>query len=143
MIEVPRACLIADQIAELVDFMSFGTNDLTQLTYGFSRDDMGEFIPAYQEKGVLHFDPFKQLDEQGVGEFVRMTVRKAGRARVQFGVCGEHAGDPASVAFFEKAGVHYVSCSPYRVPIARVAAAQAHIKATQWQEPIRKLLGYH
>lgn len=131
MIEVPRACVTADQIAQEAEFFSFGTNDLTQMTFGFSRDDVGKFLPEYLEKGILEHDPFKTLDYEGVGELVKMGTQKGKAARpdLKVGVCGEHGGDPRSIEFFHKAGVDYVSCSPYRVPIARLAAAQAAVKA--------------
>ncbi len=127
MIEVPRAAVVADQIAEVAEFFSFGTNDLTQMTYGFSRDDSGKFLEAYVALGVLPNDPFETLDRDGVGGLVRMAVEK-GRAKnpkLKVGVCGEHGGDPASVEFFHGVGLDYVSCSPYRVPVARLAAARA------------------
>jgi pyruvate,orthophosphate dikinase len=127
MIEVPRAALTADAIAAHADFFSFGTNDLTQMTYGFSRDDAGSFLPAYIEQGVLAGDPFASLDQAGVGALVAMACAKgrAASAHLHLGVCGEHGGDPRSIAFFHQAGLDYVSCSPYRVPIARLAAARA------------------
>ncbi|MEF9919171.1 MAG: putative PEP-binding protein, partial [Eubacterium sp.] len=131
MMEIPRATLIADEIAETVEFFSFGTNDLTQMTYGFSRDDAGKFIGDYKEKGILPNDPFQSIDVHGVGKLVEMGV-KLGRTTkpdLKIGVCGEHGGDPKSIYFFQKAGLNYVSCSPYRVPIARLAAAQAAIEA--------------
>ncbi len=130
MIEVPRACLTADEIATEAEFFSFGTNDLTQLTFGFSRDDSGKFLPAYIEKGILEKDPFATLDQTGVGELMKMCVKKGRSARkdLKIGICGEHGGDPASVEFCHRNGFDYVSCSPYRVPIARLAAAQAAIK---------------
>jgi len=127
MIEVPRAALVAGEIAAHADFFSFGTNDLTQMTYGFSRDDAGSFLPAYIEQGVLPGDPFASLDEAGVGALVTMACEKgrAANGHLHVGVCGEHGGDPRSVAFFHQAGLDYVSCSPFRVPIARLAAARA------------------
>jgi pyruvate,orthophosphate dikinase len=127
MIEVPRAALIADRIGRHCDFFSFGTNDLTQMTYGYSRDDIGRFLPQYLESGVLPFDPFARLDEEGVGQLVRMACERgrAARPHLHLGVCGEHGGDPDSVDFFDRVGLDYVSCSPYRVPIARLAAARA------------------
>jgi pyruvate, orthophosphate dikinase len=131
MIELPRACLLADQIAELADFFSFGTNDLTQTVFGLSRDDAGKFLPAYIEQGILARDPFVSIDIEGVGEMVRIACEK-GRAvkpDLKLGICGEHGGDPASIAFCEAVGLDYVSCSPYRVPIARLAAAQAALGA--------------
>ncbi len=127
MIELPRACIVADQIAHEAEFFSFGTNDLTQTTYGFSRDDINKFLPIYVERGILKSDPFATLDQEGVGELVRMAVEK-GRAtspKLKIGICGEHGGDPASVEFCDKVGLDYVSCSPYRVLTARLAAAQA------------------
>ena len=127
MIELPRACVVADRIAVHADFFSFGTNDLTQTAFGLSRDDAGRFLPAYIAEGVLPKDPFAELDAAGVGELVRMGVERGRSAKpdLKIGVCGEHGGDPASVRFFHGAGLDYVSCSPYRVPIARLAAAQA------------------
>ncbi|MBX2926481.1 MAG: pyruvate, phosphate dikinase [Saprospiraceae bacterium] len=130
MIETPRAAMVADNIARGAEFFSFGTNDLTQMTMGFSRDDSGKFLPIYLKRGMLESDPFKTLDQKGVGLLVDAAVKK-GRAtnpNLHLGICGEHGGDPASVAFFHKVGLDYVSCSPYRVPIARLAAAQAAIK---------------
>lgn len=130
MIEIPRACLIADKIAKEAEFFSFGTNDLTQMTYGYSRDDAGKFIKEYQDNKILTFDPFQQVDQEGVGELMKTAVRlgKQGNENIKLGICGEHGGDPSSIEFCHKIGVHYVSCSPYRVPIARLAAAQANIK---------------
>ncbi len=130
MIELPRAALVADEIATHADFFSFGTNDLTQTTLGISRDDAGRFLPAYVGQGVMEYDPFARIDIDGVGALVRMAVEKgrAVKAGIKLGVCGEHGGDPYSIAFFESVGLDYVSCSPYRVPIARLAAAQAAIK---------------
>ncbi|HYN21915.1 MAG TPA: putative PEP-binding protein, partial [Thermoanaerobaculia bacterium] len=130
MIEVPRAALVADRIALHADFFSFGTNDLTQMTYGYSRDDSGRFLPQYIESGVLKHDPFQTIDEEGVGQLVRMSCERgrAARQHLHLGVCGEHGGDPESIDFFERVGLDYVSCSPYRVPIARLAAARASLK---------------
>jgi pyruvate,orthophosphate dikinase len=130
MIEVPRAALIADRIARFADFFSFGTNDLTQMTYGYSRDDSGRFLPQYVEQGVLPHDPFQSLDQEGVGQLVRMSCERGREARpdLHLGVCGEHGGDPASIEFFDRVGLDYVSCSPYRVPVARLAAAKASLK---------------
>ena len=127
MIEVPRAALIADKIAAQADFFSFGTNDLTQMTYGYSRDDIGRFLPQYLESGVLPYDPFARLDDEGVGQLVRLACERGRRARadLHLGVCGEHGGDPDSIDFFDRVGLDYVSCSPYRVPIARLSAARA------------------
>jgi len=130
MIELPRASLIADEIAKEAEFFSFGTNDLTQTTYGFSRDDAGKFIGYYTENGILEKDPFQTLDQEGVGQLVKMGVVKGRKTRpnLKVGICGEHGGDPASVEFCFKTGLNYVSCSPYRVPIARLAAAHAKLK---------------
>jgi pyruvate,orthophosphate dikinase len=130
MIEVPRGAITADKIAEEAQFFSFGTNDLTQMTYGFSRDDSGFFLKDYQEKGIIDKDPFQVIDREGVGELVKMAVEKGRGARrdLKLGICGEHGGDPNSVEFCHVAGLDYVSCSPFRVPIARLAAAQAAIK---------------
>lgn len=130
MIEVPRACVTADEIAQSADFFSFGTNDLTQMTFGYSRDDAGKFISDYREVGILEQDPFQSIDQGGVGKMVEMAVRlgRGAKDHIHMGVCGEHGGDPASVEFFHKTGLDYVSCSPFRVPIARLAAAQAAIK---------------
>lgn len=130
MIEVPRAAITADQIAEVADFFSFGTNDLTQMTFGYSRDDAGKFLKIYKEKGILKTDPFAVLDQQGVGQLVKMGVEKgrATKPELKIGICGEHGGEPSSVKFCAHLGMNYVSCSPYRVPIARVAAAQAAIE---------------
>ncbi|MDQ7040704.1 MAG: pyruvate, phosphate dikinase [Rhodothermus sp.] len=136
MIEVPRAALIADQIAEVAEFFSFGTNDLTQLTFGYSRDDAGKFLPYYLEHKILQDDPFQTLDQEGVGQLVQMGTERgrATRPSLKVGICGEHGGDPASVAFCYEVGLDYVSCSPFRVPIARLAAAQAHLRAEARKE---------
>ncbi len=130
MIEVPRAALTADKIAEVADFFSFGTNDLTQMTFGYSRDDAPKFLKHYKEKGILKVDPFEVLDQEGVGQLVEMGVKKgrSTKPELKVGICGEHGGEPSSVKFCSKLGMNYVSCSPYRVPIARVAAAQAAIE---------------
>ena len=132
MIEIPRACLTADQVAESAEFFSFGTNDLTQMTFGYSRDDIGTFLPDYLEEKILEFDPFQKIDESGVGQLVEMAVQKGRQTRpnLKCGICGEHGGEPASVKFCVRTGLNYVSCSPYRVPIARLAAAQAAIEAS-------------
>jgi pyruvate,orthophosphate dikinase len=129
MIEVPRAALTADQIAQSAEFFSFGTNDLTQMTFGYSRDDAGKFLPIYIEKGILKNDPFQVLDQEGVGQLVEMAVKKGRKTRkkIKLGICGEHGGEPSSIEFCHRVGLDYVSCSPYRVPIARLAAAQANI----------------
>ena len=129
MIEIPRACLIADEIAQEADFFSFGTNDLTQMTFGYSRDDAGKFLNDYYERKIYEQDPFAKLDQVGVGQLVKMAAEKgrATRPNIKLGICGEHGGDPASIEFCHRVGLNYVSCSPYRVPIARLAAAQAAI----------------
>jgi pyruvate,orthophosphate dikinase len=131
MIETPRAALRADDIADEADFLSFGTNDLTQMVYGLSRDDAGRFIPDYVAQQVYHHDPFHTLDLEGVGEIMRIATERARshRPEISIGLCGEHGGDPESVRFCEESGFDYVSCSPFRVPIARLAAAQATIRA--------------
>ena len=130
MIEIPRAALTADLIAKEAEFFSFGTNDLTQMTFGYSRDDAGKFLPVYIEKGILKNDPFQILDQEGVGQVVRIGVEKGRSVKpdLKVGICGEHGGEPSSVMFCDSVGMDYVSCSPYRVPIARVAAAQANLK---------------
>jgi pyruvate,orthophosphate dikinase len=127
MIELPRAALTADAIAQSADFFSFGTNDLTQTVFGLSRDDAGKFLPHYVEAGILPKDPFVSLDIDGVGAMVRIAVEKGRKTKpdIKLGICGEHGGDPASIAFCESVGLDYVSCSPYRVPVAKLAAAQA------------------
>jgi pyruvate,orthophosphate dikinase len=131
MIELPRAALLAGQIAQAADFFSFGTNDLTQTTFGMSRDDAGRFLPDYVRQGILPTDPFQALDEEGVGELIALGTERGRRTRpgLKVGVCGEHGGDPASIAFCARVGLDYVSCSPYRVPIARLAAAHAELDA--------------
>ena len=130
MIEIPRAALLADKIAEEAQFFSFGTNDLTQMTYGFSRDDAGKFLESYYEKGIFESDPFARIDTEGVGELMRIASEKGRKTKkdLSLGICGEHGGDPSSIAFCDSLGFNYVSCSPFRVPIARLAAAQAAIK---------------
>ncbi|MDN6787025.1 pyruvate, phosphate dikinase [Lentilactobacillus parabuchneri] len=142
MMEIPRACLTADKVAEVSDFFSFGTNDLTQLTYGFSRDDVGSFMPEYIKKGILPADPFQTVDVDGVGELMKMAVEKGRFAKpnLPIGVCGEIGGDPKSIEFFEAIHVSYVSCSPYRVPIAKLAAAQAHIKLNKKKDVMANLV---
>jgi pyruvate,orthophosphate dikinase len=133
MIEVPRAALMADRIAEQAEFFSFGTNDLTQMTFGFSRDDVANFLLDYIEQGILEKDPFQSLDQDGVGQLVEIGVKK-GRSvkpRLKIGICGEHGGDPASIEFCHRVGMNYVSCSPYRVPIARLTAAKANIQGAE------------
>jgi pyruvate,orthophosphate dikinase len=130
MIEIPRACLVADEIAEHAEFFSFGTNDLTQMGFGFSRDDSAKFLKQYKEIGIIDRDPFQSLDQKGIGELIKIAIKKGRKAnpKLIIGICGEHGGDPSSVEFCHKAGLNYVSCSPFRVPIARIAAAQAAIK---------------
>jgi pyruvate,orthophosphate dikinase len=127
MIELPRAVLRAGEIAETAEFFSFGTNDLTQTCFGLSRDDAGSFLPAYQKAGIFEHDPFITIDRDGVGELMKIGVERGRRTRktLKLGICGEHGGDPASIRFCQEVGLDYVSCSPYRVPIARLAAAQA------------------
>jgi pyruvate,orthophosphate dikinase len=136
MIELPRAALTARAIAEAADFFSFGTNDLTQTTFGLSRDDAGNFLPRYVDAGILADDPFVTLDQEGVGELVALAAARGRETRpdLKLGICGEHGGDPASVGFCHRAGLDYVSCSPYRVPIARLAAAQAALETVENKE---------
>ena len=130
MIEIPRAALTADEIAKEADFFCFGTNDLTQMTFGFSRDDAGSFLNSYYDKKIYENDPFAKLDQKGVGKLMKMTVDlgRSANSSLHCGICGEHGGDPSSVEFCNEIGLDYVSCSPFRVPIARLAAAQAAIK---------------
>jgi len=130
MIEIPRAALTADKIASRAEYFSFGTNDLTQMTFGYSRDDIASFLPVYLEKKILSVDPFQVLDQNGVGQLVEMAVNKGRTVRPELkcGICGEHGGEPSSVKFCHKVGLNYVSCSPFRVPIARLAAAQAAVE---------------
>jgi pyruvate,orthophosphate dikinase len=131
MIEIPRACLMADKMAKTAQFFSFGTNDLTQMSFGFSRDDIGGFLHDYLEDNILEADPFQTIDQNGVGQLIQMAVSKgrSTRGELKIGICGEQGGDPASVEFCNRVGMNYVSCSPYRVPIARLAAAHASIGA--------------
>ena len=136
MIEIPRAALTADEIAKSAEFFSFGTNDLTQMTFGYSRDDAGKFLPTYLDKGILKNDPFQVLDQEGVGQLVETAVKKGRKTRkkIKLGICGEHGGEPSSIEFCHRVGLHYVSCSPYRVPIARLAAALAAIgNSRKWK----------
>jgi pyruvate,orthophosphate dikinase len=137
MIEIPRAALTADKIAETAEFFSFGTNDLTQMTFGFSRDDIKGFMPTYLKEKILPIDPFQTIDFNGVGELMKIGIQKGRDSRkakhgqhLKIGICGEHGGDPDSVVFCHKIGMDYVSCSPFRVPIARLAAAQAALGET-------------
>jgi pyruvate,orthophosphate dikinase len=131
MIELPRAALTADRVARVAEFFSFGTNDLTQTTFGLSRDDAGRFLPFYVEHGILPDDPFQTLDQDGVGKLIDLAVQlgRATNPRLKIGICGEHGGDPRSIEFFHRAGFNYVSCSPFRVPVARLAAARAALEA--------------
>jgi len=133
MIEIPRAAVTADEIAAEAEFFSFGTNDLTQMTYGFSRDDAGKFIKDYLREKILVEDPFKSVDQKGVGKLMKMAVElgRAGNKHLNIGICGEQGGDPETVKFCHRIGLNYVSCSPYRVPIARLAAAQAVVEESK------------
>ena len=130
MIEIPRAALVANQIAEVAEFFSFGTNDLTQMTFGFSRDDVNAIVKTYVDEKIIPADPFNSFDSEGVGELVQVGVSRgrSTRPELKCGVCGEHGGDPTAAEFFFKTGLNYVSCSPFRVPVARLAAAQAAIR---------------
>ena len=130
MIEIPRAALTADEIAKEADFFSFGTNDLTQMTFGFSRDDAAKFLGSYYDNKIYEQDPFAKLDQTGVGALVKIAVEKGKsiKSNLKLGICGEHGGDPSSVTFCHNIGLDYVSCSPFRVPLARLAAAQAQVK---------------
>jgi pyruvate,orthophosphate dikinase len=134
MVELPRACLVADQLAENAEFFSFGTNDLTQTTFGYSRDDAeGKFLLQYVDMGILPVNPFQTLDRDGVGRLVEIAVKEGRQTRpdLKVGICGEHGGDPDSIAFCNQVGLNYVSCSPFRVPVARLAAAQAVLATTE------------
>jgi len=130
MMETPRACLGAKRLAPAVEFMSFGTNDLTQMTYGFSRDDVGKFIPAYLDKKLVEHDPFASLDQRAVGRLMKTAIEDSRERKkgIKYGICGEHGGDPVSIQFCHEIGLDYVSCSPFRVPVARIAAAQANVR---------------
>ena len=130
MIEIPRAALTADEIAKYADYFSFGTNDLTQMTYGYSRDDVSRFLPTYLDNKILEVDPFQVLDQTGVGQLVEIGVKRGHltNPNLKCGICGEHGGEASSVKFCLRIGLDYVSCSPYRVPIARLAAAQARVE---------------
>jgi pyruvate,orthophosphate dikinase len=138
MIEIPRAALMADKIAEHAQFFSFGTNDLTQMSFGFSRDDIGSFLPGYLENKILPEDPFNVLDQEGVGQLMKIAVERgrATRNNLKIGICGEHGGEPSSVEFCHRLGFNYVSCSPFRVPIAILAAAQATVR--DGKKPVAK-----
>jgi pyruvate,orthophosphate dikinase len=140
MIEVPRAAITADEIARSAEFFSFGTNDLTQMTFGYSRDDSGKFLKVYLQKGLLKHDPFEVLDQEGVGSLMRIAVEKgrSTRPKLKIGICGEHGGEPSSVEFCNSLGFDYVSCSPYRVPIARLAAAQANIRMKKMKKAAKE-----
>jgi pyruvate,orthophosphate dikinase len=139
MIEVPRGALTADEIAETAEFFSFGTNDLTQMALGMSRDDSGSFLPPYAELDIVSKNPFATIDQTGVGELMRISVEKGRKTRpdIKLGICGEHGGDPHSVKFCHRLGLTYVSCSPYRVPVARLAAAQAALEEEAAKKPKR------
>jgi len=139
MIEIPRACIVADQIALTAEFFSYGTNDLTQMGFGFSRDDIGGFLPDYLKKGILPFDPFQSIDQKGIGELIQIGIERGRKTRpnLEVGICGEHGGEPKSVHFCHRVGMDYVSCSPFRVPIARLAAAQAALE----DKPVKKKAG--
>jgi len=141
MIEIPRAALTADEVALEAEFFSFGTNDLTQMGFGFSRDDIGSFLPHYLDKKILPADPFQTIDQEGIGELVKMAITKGRSVKphLKVGICGEQGGDPESVKFCFKVGLSYVSCSPFRVPLARLAAAQAAISAaSEKKAPVKK-----
>jgi pyruvate,orthophosphate dikinase len=142
MIELPRAALTADKIAEEAEFFSFGTNDLTQTTFGISRDDINNFLPAYMKAGIFKQDPFATLDQAGVGQLIEMATDRgrATRPNLKVGVCGEHGGDPESIKFCHRVGLNYVSCSPYRLLVARLAAAQAAIEEKQAGGEMKDLL---
>jgi pyruvate,orthophosphate dikinase len=140
MIEIPRAALTAGKIAQTAEFFSYGTNDLTQMGFGFSRDDIGGFVPDYVEKKILPADPFQILDQEGIGELIQIGIERGRKVRpgLKVGICGEHGGEPSSVGFCHRVGMDYVSCSPYRVPIARLAAAQASIKDAKTKKEPKK-----
>lgn len=142
MIEIPRAAIKADKLAEVADFFSFGTNDLTQMSFGFSRDDIGGFLPNYLDQRILKEDPFQTIDQEGIGELVKMGTERGRKTKpgLKVGICGEHGGDPESVKFFHRIGMNYVSCSPFRVPIARLAAAQAAVEDKQRRQLTNGLL---
>jgi pyruvate,orthophosphate dikinase len=140
MIEIPRAALCAGEIAGVAEFFSFGTNDLTQMGFGFSRDDMGGFLPDYIKKGILSDDPFQTIDQEGIGQLIEMGITRGRKTRpnLKVGICGEHGGEPKSVEFCHKVGMNYVSCSPFRVPIARLSAAQAVLKEASLKKKTKK-----
>ena len=143
MIEVPRACIEAGQIAAVADFFSFGTNDLTQMTYGLSRDDSSSFLNDYLSRGIYKKDPFQELDAEGVGDLMRIAIERGRKAKksLKIGICGEHGGDPASVKLCHRLGLDYVSCSPFRLPVARLAAAQAAIEDAQIEARVQGCVG--
>ncbi|MHB9155496.1 MAG: putative PEP-binding protein, partial [Endomicrobiales bacterium] len=140
MIEIPRAALVADKLAEVAEFFSFGTNDLTQMGFGFSRDDIGGFLPDYLNKGILPDDPFQTIDQEGIGQLIEIGTQRGRKTKadLKVGICGEHGGEPRSIEFCHKVGMNYVSCSPFRVPIARLAAAQAVLKETGSKKKAKK-----
>jgi pyruvate,orthophosphate dikinase len=140
MIEIPRAALTAGKMAEAAEFFSFGTNDLTQMGFGFSRDDIGTFLPDYLGAKLLPADPFQTIDQEGIGELIKVAIERgrATRPDLKVGICGEHGGDAESVKFCHRVGMNYVSCSPFRVPIARLAAAQAAVEAAAQKKPAKK-----
>jgi len=140
MIEIPRAAITANEIAKVAEFFSFGTNDLTQMGFGFSRDDMGGFLPAYIKNGILADDPFQTIDQEGIGQLIEMGITRGRKTRpnLKVGICGEHGGEPKSVEFCHKVGMNYVSCSPFRVPIARLSAAQAVLKEAAAKKKTKK-----
>jgi pyruvate,orthophosphate dikinase len=135
MIEIPRASLVAGKLAQVAEFFSFGTNDMTQMGFGFSRDDIGGFLPEYLKKGILPEDPFQVIDQEGIGELIKIGIERGRKTRkdLEVGICGEHGGEPSSVEFCHRVGMNYVSCSPFRVPIAKLAAAQAVLKEKIWK----------
>jgi pyruvate,orthophosphate dikinase len=141
MIEIPRACITADKFAGVCEFFSFGTNDLTQMGFGFSRDDIGSFLPHYMDRKILAADPFQTIDQEGIGELIKMGINKGRSVKpnLKIGICGEHGGEPESVKFCYKVGMSYVSCSPYRVPLARLAAAQAAIAGEAESKAAKKV----
>jgi pyruvate,orthophosphate dikinase len=142
MIEIPRACIVANEIAEIAEFFSYGTNDLTQMGFGFSRDDIGGFLPDYLKKKILLGDPFQSIDIKGIGELIKIGIERGRKVRpdLEVGICGEHGGDPNSIYFCHQVGMDYVSCSPFRVPIARLSAAQANVmfKSKKEKKPKKK-----